>query len=73
MDDLINHLQVTTQPVFDKRGNVTSKVQYSYFIGDHGPFIDVFDEGADTVEAVMAKQQERCAKLRSVGALPNNY
>ncbi len=70
MHDLITHLQVTTQPNFDRRGNVNSNVQYSYYIGDHGPFVDTYKEGQDTVEAVQAKQGERIEKLRQLGALP---
>jgi hypothetical protein len=68
MEYTVSHLQVTTQPNFDRRGNVSSRVQYSYFIGDHGPFVDTFKEGEDTAAAVMAAQQKRIEHLRAVGA-----
>jgi len=70
MDYTISHLQVTTQPNFDRRGNVKSNVQYSYFIGDHGPFVDTFLEGEDTADAVRAAQQKRINHLAAVGAFP---
>ena len=68
MDYTISHLQVSTQPNFDRRGNVSTGVQYSYFIGAHGPFVDSFKEGEDTGEAVRAAQQKRIEHLRAVGA-----
>lgn len=71
MNDLIQHMQVTVSTNFDPRGNPKPTVQYSYFIGQHGPFVDRFDEGKDTVEAVAAAMDARIAKLRAVGALPS--
>ncbi len=68
MEYTISHLQVSTQPNFDRRGKVSSNVQYSYFIGDHGPFVDTFAEGQDTIDAVRAAQQKRIDHLRDVGA-----
>lgn len=69
MDQLIKHLQVSTSAQFDVRGNATPATTYTYYIGTHGPFQDVFEQGKDTSEAVMAKMQERIDKLRLLGAV----
>ena len=74
MDSLIQHLLVTSTSQFDLRGNPKPATQYSYYIGSHGPFLDVFPQGTDTVEAVQAAQQARIDKLRALGALaPASY
>ena len=70
MNDLIQHLQVTTQTRFDPRGNPKPVTQYSYYILQHGPFTDVYEEGKDTPEAVNAGFTARIDKLRAVGGLP---
>lgn len=66
----VQNLQVTTGVEFDQRGTPRTVTTYSYFISGHGPFEDVFAEGADTVEAVQAAQQMRFDKLVAVGAIP---
>lgn len=68
--DLIQHLQVTTQTRFDRRGTPHPVMQYSYFVDDHGPFLDEFQQGEDTPEAVQAAMQKRIKHLKDVGALP---
>jgi hypothetical protein len=73
MDPLIQHLQVTTTAQFDVRGNPKPATQYSYYIGTHGPFVDVFPAGADTIEAVNAAMQARIDKLRALGAIEGSY
>jgi hypothetical protein len=70
MNDLIQDMTVQTIPQFTRTGQVTRIIQYTYFVGTHGPFIDQFAEGADTVDAVTAKQQERIKHLQDVGAIP---
>jgi hypothetical protein len=67
---LVQHLLVTTTANFGPRGNPVEVVQYSYYIGDHGPFTDQFPKGTDTVDAVTAKMQENIDKLVAVGAIP---
>lgn len=66
----VQNLAVTTGVTFDQRGDGHTVTTYSYFIQGHGPFEDVFSEGADTVEAVKAAQQARFDKLVAVGAIP---
>lgn len=68
---VVRDIQVTTGVNFGLRGNPTKTVQYSYFIDDHGPFVDTFPEGADTPEAVKAAQQARVDKLRAAGVFHN--
>lgn len=68
----IQDLTVAVIPDFQRTGKVTRNVQYTYFIDDHGPFVDVFEEGTDTVDAVKAKQQERIKHLQDVGAIDTN-
>lgn len=70
MNDLIQHLQVTTQTRFDPRGNPKPVTQYSYYVLRHGPFMDVYDEGTDTPVTVNAGFTARIDKLRAVGGLP---
>lgn len=67
--DSIQHLQVTTQTRFDRRGKPHPVMQYSYFVEDHGPFLEEFEQGADTPEAVAAAMQKRIDHLKAVGAL----
>jgi hypothetical protein len=73
MDNLIQHLQVTSQSRFDLRGNPHAATQYSYFVLTHGPFVDTFEQDADTPEAVKSAMQARIDKLRAVGAIPSGY
>lgn len=70
MDANVNHLQVSTQTSFDLRGGAVKRVDYSYFLGTHGPFVDSFAEGADTADAVNAAISARVQKLQALGALP---
>jgi hypothetical protein len=72
MDANVNHLQVSTQTTFDPRGAATKRVDYSYFLGTHGPFTDSFAEGQDTTDAVNAAISARVAKLQALGALPTS-
>jgi len=70
MNPLVQHLQVTNQFRFDPRGNPYPVIQYSYFIGQHGPFTDSFPRGEDTLAAVQAAMQVNIDKLNALGALP---
>jgi len=68
--DLIQHLQVTTNTRFDPRGNPISVRQYSYFVGQNGPFTDTYEEGKDSPDIVKVGFQARIDHLRAVGAIP---
>lgn len=71
LNPLIRELHVTSAAGFTPRGGVVKQVQYSYFIGDHGPFIDTFTEGEDTLEAIQSAMQVRIDKLATLGAVPS--
>jgi hypothetical protein len=66
---LIQHLLVTSTANFGPRGNPKPVVQYSYYVGEHGPFTDQFDKGTDTVEAVQKAMQANIDKLVALGAV----
>ena len=68
----VQNLQVTTGAVPDQRGNFKTVTTYSYFIQGHGPFEDVFQDGEDTKEAVLAAREARFQKLIDVGAISAN-
>jgi hypothetical protein len=70
MNPLIMHLLVTSTAAFTPRGGVVPSVQYSYYVGQHGPFTDVFEKGKDTLDAVRAAMQINIDKLAAVGAIP---
>jgi hypothetical protein len=70
MDANLKHVQVQEVTRFDGRGNPIKKTQYSYFLGNNGPFTDEFVEGADTTDAFNAAVAARVTKLQAVGALP---
>ena len=71
MNPLIRELHVTSTADFGKRGNVIPSVQYSYFVGEHGPFTDTFPKGQDTLAAVQAAMQVNIDKLAALGAIPS--
>jgi hypothetical protein len=69
MDGQVTHLQITSSGRFDLRGNPYPIMQYSYFIGAHGPFVDEYKLGDDTPEAVKAGFQKRIDHLTAIGAI----
>ena len=68
----INHVHVQERPTFDQRGNVSARVEYSYFVGTHGPFTLTYAKGADTAAQVQADMQAQVQKLKAIvpGAMP---
>jgi len=70
MNDLIRHLLVTSQTTFDARGNANPITAYSYYVLNHGPFVDKYAEGQDAPATVNAGFTKRIDALRAVGALP---
>ena len=70
MNDLIQHLQVSTQTRFNPRGNPTEVTQYSYYVLTHGPFSDSYTPDLNTPANVNAGFTKRIDALRAVGALP---
>jgi hypothetical protein len=70
MNSLVRHLQVTSQTRFDERGNPKPVTQYSYYVLQHGPFSDTYEEGQDSPEKVNLGFTARVDKLRAVGGLP---
>lgn len=66
----VQHMQVTTQTRFDPRGNPYAITQYSFFLGQNGPFTLEYKRGEDTEQKVTADIQALCSKLVMVGALP---
>jgi hypothetical protein len=55
---------------FDLRGSPVTYQQYTFFIGDHGPFIEKFYAGEQDSPAVERRISDRVLLLRSLGVLP---
>ena len=62
----INNVQSQERPVFDRRGNVRSQVEYSFFVGQHGPFTLRYAHGEDKPERVQADMTAQVQKLQAI-------
>jgi hypothetical protein len=70
VNPLIKHLLVTSQTTFDARGNANPTNVYSYYVLNHGPFVDKYTDADNTPVNVNLGFQKRIDALRAVGALP---
>ncbi len=68
-ENLVRDLLIQEVTSFGARGQLIKRVSYSYFVGTHGPFTDLFDNGTDSPEAVMQARNNRIAQLRAIGAI----
>jgi len=66
----VNGLKVRDAVEFDKQGNPMKYQQYTFFIGDHGPFTEKFYAGEQDTPAVERRINARVTQLREIGAIP---
>lgn len=55
---------------FDKQGAPVKYQEYTFFIGDHGPFTEKFYAGEQDSPAIERRLNARVAQLRDLGVLP---
>ncbi len=70
LDTLIRILRVADQPVFEMGGSIRTRKIYTFSVGDHGPFTEVFEKNEQHPDAIIRRLNEHAAQLRAVGAVP---
>lgn len=65
----VNNLTIKDAVEFQRNGSVVSYQQYTFFIGNHGPFTEKFYAGEQDTPAVERRINLRVAQLRELGAL----
>lgn len=66
-NDLIaRNVLVSQRPRFDVRGAPTTETVVTYYVGNHGPFQDVYAPGDYTTDKAKAKIDERINGLRTL-------
>ncbi len=63
----IHDVQVTQTARFTLQGKVVPAVVVRYFVGDHGPFEDQYDEDKATPDAIQAGYRKRVEMLAAAG------
>jgi hypothetical protein len=66
----VTNLKIKDSTEFDNYSNVVKYQQYTFFIGDHGPFTEKFYAGEQDTPAVERRINARVAQLRELGAIP---
>jgi hypothetical protein len=66
----VNVTRIQDAVEFDTRGNAVKYQQYTFFIGDHGPFTEKFYAGEQDTPAIERRINTRVAQLRELGTLP---
>ena len=64
----IHDVTITQTSRFTLQGKVLPAVLVRYYVGDHGPFIDQYDEGPDNEQQVRDGYQRRIKLLQAAGA-----
>jgi hypothetical protein len=66
----VNNLTIKDSTEFQKNGTLSSVRVYTFFIGEHGPFIEKFYAGEQDTPAIERRIGDRVAQLRELGAIP---
>ena len=66
----VNALRIRDAVEFDKQGLPARYQEYTFFIGDHGPFTEKFYSGEQDTPAVERRIGNDVAQLRELGAIP---
>lgn len=70
-DENIHDVTITQTARFTLQGKVVPAVVVRYFVGDHGPFEDQYDEDKATPEAIKQGYRNRVLQIHAAGgALP---
>lgn len=64
----VHDVTITQTSRFTLQGKVLPAVLVRYFVGDHGPFIDQYDEGPTVEQDIQAGYSRRISLLKSAGA-----
>jgi hypothetical protein len=65
----VNNLTIKDSVEFPKTGGSITYQQYTFFIGDHGPFTEKFYAGEQDTPAIERRINLRVAQLRELGAI----
>jgi hypothetical protein len=65
----VNGVKVSQGTEFDKTGTAMSYRQYTFFIGNHGPFTEKFYAGEQDTPAVERRINNDVQQLREQGLL----
>jgi hypothetical protein len=65
----VTNVKIQDASKFDKYGNPMNVVRYTFFIGEHGPFMEEFGAGEQDAPAVERRINERVENLRALGVL----
>ena len=66
----VNNVRVNDGVEFDRNGTPIRFQQYTFFIGNHGPFVEKFYAGEQDTPAIVRRINDRVAQLRALGVLP---
>ncbi len=66
----VNNVTVKDNTEFDVKGNPVRYQQYTFFIADHGPFMEKFYAGEQFPDAISKRINDRVLQLRELGVLP---
>lgn len=65
----VNGLKIRDAVEFDRQSNPVKYQEYTFFIGDHGPFTEKFYAGEQDTPAIERRINLRVQQLRDLGAL----
>jgi hypothetical protein len=65
----VNSLKIRDAVEFDKQSNPVKYKEFTFFIGDHGPFTEKFYAGEQDTPAIERRINNDVAQLRELGAI----
>jgi hypothetical protein len=65
----VNNVRVRDSVEYTKQGDTVQYKDYTFFIGDHGPFNEKFYAGEQDTPAVERRINARVAELRDLGVI----
>jgi hypothetical protein len=66
----VNVTNVKDALEFNRQGSVINYQQYTFYVGEHGPFTEKFYAGEQDAPAVERRINYRVTTLRQLGVLP---
>lgn len=70
LDSTVKDVTVKDAIEFNRQGNAVQYQQYTFFIGDHGPFVEKFYAGEQDAPAIERRINGRVLQLRALGVIP---
>jgi hypothetical protein len=65
----VNNVKTRDSVEFDKQGNIVRYIEYIFFVGDHGPYLEKFYIGEQDTPSIERRINNRVAQLRELGLL----